>query len=418
MKKIVHKSSIIFSLFFYFSIVLFLNSCAGKKDDNSINLSGEWSFQIDSLDKGVEQKWFTKKLEDTIQLPGSMLTNGKGDDVKVDSKWTGGIWNDDWFKKPEYAKYRQPGNIKVSFWLQPLKLYTGVAWYQKEVDIPADWDKKFIELFLERCHWETTLWVDDKKIGMRNALGAPHTYDLSKAITTGKHIITLRIDNRIKDIDPGADAHSISDNTQTNWNGIIGEMKLISRSPVYLSDVQLFPDIDKKIVTANISINNITGKEADYKIQVAAVTKNAASKTELPSVTKDVHVNNGKTTVAIEYPMRSNQLLWDEFHPDFYTLNIELSGEKGTDVRAIDFGMRKFVAAGTQLTMNGHPIFLRGTLECAIFPKTGFPPTTEDAWARIYNICKSYGLNHVRFHSWCPRKQLLQRLINQVFIYL
>lgn len=392
----------VFVVIFSFALQLISDVSMAQDEKRSIDLSGKWSFQIDSLDKGVAQRWFSKKLDDVIQLPGSMLTNGKGNEVKADTKWTGGIWNNDWYKKPEYAKYRQPGNIKISFWLQPLKYYVGVAWYQKKVNIPAGWNKKFIELFLERCHWETTLWIDDQKIGMQNALGAPQTYDLSKTLKPGKHILTLRIDNRVKDIDPGIDAHSISDNTQTNWNGIIGKMELTSRSPVYISDVQLYPDIDKKKVIATISINNITGKEANYKIQLSAVTKNVAVKKELTPFTKGVHIGKGKTIVTIVYPMGSKPLLWDEFHPGFYTMKIKLSGEKGINQRFVDFGMRKFAAAGTQLTINGRPIFLRGTLECAIFPKTGFPPTTEDAWDRIYRICKSYGLNHVRFHSWCP----------------
>lgn len=383
-------------------ITICLFACKSQEENNSIDLSGQWSFQIDSLDKGVDEQWFSKKLDDVVQLPGSMLTNGKGNEVKADSNWTGDIWNDDYFKKPEYAKYRKPGDVKISFWLQPLKRYTGAAWYQKEVDIPADWNEKYIELFLERCHWETTLWVDDKKIGMQNALGTPHLYDLSKAITPGKHIITLRIDNRVKEINPGPDAHSISDNTQTNWNGIIGEMKLTSRAPVYISDVQLYPDIDKKIVRANIAVNNLTGKDAAYKLKLTAATKNTSSENAVPALEKDIQVKGDTTHVSIEYPMGDDPLLWDEFHPNFYTMNIELVGEKGIDKRAVDFGMRKFSTSGTQIMVNGRPTFLRGTLECAIFPKTGFPPTTEEEWSRIYRICKSYGLNHVRFHSWCP----------------
>src|SRR5262249_3760609 len=146
---------------FLFLLFCFIDSCVSEKENHSIDLSGEWNFQIDSLDKGVEQQWFSKKLEDVVQLPGSMLTNGKGDDITAETKWTGGIWNNDWYKKPEYAKYREPGNVKISFWLQPLKHYVGVAWYRKEVDIPAEWKEKYVELFLERCHWETTLWVDD-----------------------------------------------------------------------------------------------------------------------------------------------------------------------------------------------------------------------------------------------------------------
>ena len=64
--------------------------------------------------------------------------------------------------------------------------------------------------------------------------------------------------------------------------------------------------------------------------------------------------------------------------------------------------MRSFAAQGTQFTLNGRPIFLRGTLECAIFPLTGYPPTDVAEWRRIYRIMKSYGLNFIRFHSWCP----------------
>ncbi|MCL4483103.1 MAG: beta-galactosidase [Bacteroidetes bacterium] len=64
--------------------------------------------------------------------------------------------------------------------------------------------------------------------------------------------------------------------------------------------------------------------------------------------------------------------------------------------------MREFKAVGKQLQINGQPTFLRGTLECAIFPKTGYPATDVKEWLRIFNICRAHGLNHMRFHSWCP----------------
>ncbi|HPR62539.1 MAG TPA: glycoside hydrolase family 2 TIM barrel-domain containing protein, partial [Prolixibacteraceae bacterium] len=48
------------------------------------------------------------------------------------------------------------------------------------------------------------------------------------------------------------------------------------------------------------------------------------------------------------------------------------------------------------------PVFLRGTTECCVFPLTGYPPTDETDWGRIFEICKNHGLNHMRFHSYCP----------------
>ena len=119
---------------------------------------------------------------------------------------------------------------------------------------PGRWANGYTELFLERCHWESTLWVDTTKAGTQNALSAPHIYNLSTLLTPGEHILTIRIDNRIKDIDPGSDAHSVSDNTQTNWNGIIGEMRLTNRPAVYIDDIQLYPDVDKKTVRVLIRL--------------------------------------------------------------------------------------------------------------------------------------------------------------------
>ena len=66
-----------------------------------IDLSGEWAFHIDSLDQGVKQQWFNKNLPDKIKLPGSMTTNNLGDDITVNTPWTGSIVDSSWFFKPE-----------------------------------------------------------------------------------------------------------------------------------------------------------------------------------------------------------------------------------------------------------------------------------------------------------------------------
>ena len=373
-----------------------------QKFKDLIDLSGEWSFAMDSADKGIEQAWFNRNLADKIKLPGSMTTNGKGNDITADTKWTGNLFNLVWFRDTAYAKYREPGNIKVSFWLQPLKYYAGVAWYQKKVRIPDGWKQKHIELFLERCHWETTLWIDDHEAGMQNSLGSPHIYSLDKLLKPGKHTITLRIDNRVKEINPGLDAHSISDNTQTNWNGVIGKIMLISRPPAYFSDVQLFPNTDKKNVLVKLVIRNITGREVHERLRLSVSRVNSPSSPSIPSITKSIDLKNDSAAVEINFPMGSNPFLWDEFHPNLYALSVTLTGGEGTDSRQIIFGMRRFVAGHKQFTINGRPVFLRGTLECAIFPKTGYPATDTGAWMRIFRICRSYGLNHIRFHSWCP----------------
>jgi len=364
-----------------------------------IDLSGEWKFAIDAQDKGIAEQWFGKLLPETVTLPGSMATNGKGFDVTLTTKWIGQIVDSSYYYKPQFEKYRQPGNIKVPFWLQPLKYYVGAAWYQKEVNIPKDWKDKNIRLFLERCHWESRLWVDNKEVGMRNSLGTPHLYDLSTALTPGKHILSICVDNRIKTIDPGINSHSISDHTQTNWNGMIGELFLEARPKVSIQNIQVFPDIQQKKVIAKIRIENSTKKR-----QKAAITLLATGATALQSKSFNIDLAAGVDTLLLEYPMGNDVKLWSEFHPDVYQLIATLSMPKMKieEKFQTSFGMRDIKADGTQLKINEKPLFLRGTLECAIFPKTGYPPTKINEWLRIFNICRSHGLNHVRFHSWCP----------------
>jgi hypothetical protein len=399
MKKL---SSLLLIAFLQFTCITIANAqskktpvSAGKK----IDLSGSWAFQTDSLDEGVTQKWYANTLKDKVTLPGSMTTNGKGNDITVHTPWTGSIEDSTWFRSPEYAQYRKPGNVKVPFWLQPVKYYKGAAWYQKKVDVPASWYKKHVELYIERSHWETTVWVDGKQIGIQNSLSTAQVFDLSNTLSPGQHQITIRVDNRVKDFNVGQNSHSISDHTQSNWNGMIGQLFLEAKPLVYIDDVQLYPDIKNKQVVARIQINNTTGKAANVTVNLLATSKSPQG---LKTVAKKLAIAKS-TIIEMTYPMGKTPLLWSEFTPDIYKMKISLATDKsGRDERSVTFGMRDFSTRGTQFIINGQLTFLRGTLECAAYPKTGFPPTDIASWMRILNICKSYGLNHLRFHSWCP----------------
>lgn len=232
--------------YFFLFVIIFWSTehalLAAHQVTNRISLAGEWRFSTDPSDKGISEQWFTKKMSDKIVLPGSMATNAKGDDLSLKTKFTGQIVDSAFYSKAEYAKYREAGNLKFPFWLQSLKYYVGAAWYQKEVVIPKEWNNQSIELFLERCHWESRVWVDTQEVGVQNSLGTPHKYNLSKCLVPGTHLLTICVDNRIKSIDPGINSHSVSDHTQTNWNGIVGEIFLSAKS-ITIKNIQIFLNI-------------------------------------------------------------------------------------------------------------------------------------------------------------------------------
>ena len=361
---------------------LFLLVCNGllaeqKASDTPISLAGTWAFRLDHDGVGVDQKWFAADLPDKTKLPGSTDENH--------------------FGKPN----TRPPDFQH---LARLYEYTGPAWYQREVDIPAAWRGKRITLFLERCHWETRVWVDGQACGMQDSLCVPHVHDLSAVLTPGKHRLSIRVDNSFK-VDVGNWAHSMTEETQTNWNGIVGRIELWATDPVWIEEVQVYPDLARKVARIQATIGNATGKPVRGRLTLKAVPFGSGSATAPKTV--DFSVAPATADVSAELPMGANVALWDEFSPNLYelraTITGDASGAKFADTHTVRFGMRELTnGGGKQLTLNGRRYFVRGTLECCIFPLTGYPPTDEAAWLRILKIAKSYGLNHLRFHSWCP----------------
>ena len=152
-------------LFVAVAIILFAFLPAIGWARETIDLSGQWRFRLDPADAGETEKWFDQTLEEKIRLPGSLQEQGFGNAPTVETRWIGSIKDQTWFTSPEFEKFRQPDNLKIPCWLQPEKHYTGAAWYQRDIVIPADWRGKHVELFLERCHWFTDVWIDDQHIG-------------------------------------------------------------------------------------------------------------------------------------------------------------------------------------------------------------------------------------------------------------
>ncbi len=376
-----------------FLILLLFCSCQLQQTER-IFLAGTWQVKLDPTDIGTDGQWYNSPFEDPITLPGSLQEQGFGDDIDINTHWTGQVVDSSWYYAPEYEKFRQKGNIKVPFWLNPVKHYVGVAWYQKEIEVPAGWKEKNLLLELERTHWETTLYIDGNKVDHQDALSTPHRYALT-GIKPGKHTLTIKVDNRVN-IPVGFNAHSVSDHTQSNWNGITGNISLSVKPSVYVDDVQVYPNIADKNVRVNIALK---GKPAtgSASLDLQLETMNGEP------VGTPFSLQLEETTQTISGTMVAGDVkLWSEHTPNLYRLKTTLTYDGEKEERYTQFGFRDFKGEGTRFHVNGKPIFLRGTLECCIFPLTGYPSMDSKYWEKIYRTCKEFGLNHVRFHSWCP----------------
>jgi hypothetical protein len=283
-----------------------------------------------------------------------MLTNGKGDLPSIDTKWTGSLYDSSYYYNPYMEKYRHTGSIKFPFFLTPEHYYVGYAWYRHNAEIPRMWKKNRVILFLERPHIETTVFVNGKEVGHQMSLSVPHEYDITDYVKFGKNnSIAIKIYNGIENVGVGQDSHSVTDQTQGNWNGIVGKIELRSQKSIFT--VKTFPDL----TTGNMKVL-VNDKEYNLKID--------------------------------------NPQPWSEFTPILYTRSIVYRG----DTIPVTFGFRKIEVKGRDIMLNGRPIYVRGTVENCNFPLTGYPPTDVESWKKIIQKCKDYGINTMRFHSYCP----------------
>jgi len=342
-----------------------------------LDLSGAWRFQLDVVNTGVTDLWFTHQLSDSISLPNSMDTAGKGNRNGPELALAGRLTRD--------------------------RDFTGAAWYQREIDVPSGWGGRKISLYLERVHWESRVWLDDREIGMQESLSVSHEYDLTGKLEPGRHRLTLRVDNSMK-YKIGPWAHSITDETMGNWNGVIGRIELRVFDLILLSNVRIGCDLARKILWVDGEISNFTGSQPNTVLSCVVRAKVGG-----PAILKKrVELAGMDSTNAFRFnlPMDGKLALWSEFTPNLYLAEVSIEARAGENnwrnSTAIMFGVREFTALGTRFFINGSPTFLRGNLTGGEFPITGHFPMDEAGWSRVIGIMKAYGLNHLRFHSHCP----------------
>jgi beta-galactosidase len=366
------------------------------------SLAGHWRFLLDPHDLGVADKYFNRELSQYIQLPGILQAQGFGDEISTNTPWVLSLYDRLWFEREDYQAHTQPGNVRVPFVSQPTRHYLGAAWYQRTIEIPKRWEGRRVVLFLERTRWETRAWLNDKLIGTNNSLCTPHEFDFG-IVPPGKHRITVRVDNRML-LNYRPDAHAVSDSLGSTWNGIVGKIELRSTPPVWIEQVQVIPNTTSNELRLKIQIGNASKRSRNaalriYSLPMRSPVNAAGDKFGYDAV---VEAKLGSTWVELTALLYPETELWDESSPKLESVSLYLETDEFRDSKIISYGLRDIKTSGQEFIINGRPTMMRGTHHGGDFPLTGYPPCDVDYWRKLFRTCKEWGLNHVRFHSFCP----------------
>lgn len=358
-----------------------LSAVTGCKPSSvpAISLAGEWEFALDSTNVGIKEQWPEHSFDSRITLPGTTDEAGFGVPCTMSPS----------VEKPQVLHLTRKNS------------YLGPAWYTKEVDIPSSWQQKHIELSMERVIWETRVWVDGTPVeGTVESLVSPHRYDLSGMLTPGKHRVTVRVDNsRRYYLNEYDMAHAYTNDTQIMWNGIIGDISLTAYDDIRITTLQVYPDVDRKEIRIKGKLSN-SGR--DYISGKLKAEVHDAHSHKVADKDMVLDIAAGDNDFEMVCPMGDDVKLWSEFTPDLYNLTLYAQAGDAKAQKRVDFGMRKLEQRNAEFLLNDQRIFLRGTLECCAFPLTGRPPMDHAGWRKVFETAREWGLNHLRFHSWCP----------------
>ena len=328
-----------------------------------IDLSGKWAFAFHPTATMLAGE----VPGDSVMLPGTTDTNGKG---------------------------LPPQTTTETTHLTRLHTFTGEAAYIRDVDIPKGWKRKAIKLTLGRTK-PTVVYVDGNRVGECDDISTSQHYDLTEVLPPGRHRIAIVVDNSDKTVPPQiiSNSHAYTEDTQTNWNGIIGELFLEATDCSYVADMQLNPNPLAKTVEVVLTLGGKIKK--GQHILLSAVPYNWHGKVKSTDLWTTKGVNRYTVTISLGEEAQT----WDEHRPNLYVLNVIMDGHD--EVKKC-FGLIDFKVSDHHFMANGREVFLRGKHDACVFPLTAHVPMNKEAWMKYLKKNQEYGINHLRFHSWCP----------------
>lgn len=316
----------------------------------------------------------------TVVLPGTLDENGIG--MKDTA---GAAWHPDAISNQAL----QAADNCIATRLTRKHTYTGPVVFSRLLEwrVPME-QRVFIECERSR---KLSLRVNGREAEMfcPGTVSTPYVFEVTDLVT-GHDRLEFVCDNSY----PGWPKDSIvcssaaTDETQTNWNGLLGCLSLRTENACFISGLRVYPE--NGLLNVKVEVCADRTREGTMTLRSNVLQREE----QVP-----VRVEAGKCEVSFRsLETREDAPNWDEDDGQLYTLTAEFAGERKT----VRFGLREFAARDGHLTLNGRPVFLRSEANCAVFPETGHPPMDTESWRKILLQYRAYGVNCMRFHSHCP----------------
>ncbi len=329
-----------------------------------LNLNGEWDFALDLSDSGEERG----------------LPRGQGFDRKILVPFA-------------------PESLLSGL---GYKDFMAAVWYRKNLSIPAAWCGQRIILHFEAADYQTTVWINGKKVGEHFGGYTPFEFDLTEFCGQPETILVVRCrDNLRSHLQPAGKQSKRYDSYSCLYRRTTGIWQTVWLEPVpatYIRSYRVLPDADNGQAQLLVFLNNSpVGGELRLSVTGAGKVVFREAKKAGPVVAFTVRIKN--------------PVLWEIRKPYLYDFTLELkpasAGQVPDRVQGY-FGLRKIEARGEKIYFNNRPWFMRLVLDQGFYPDGIYTAPSDEALRRDVEISLAAGFDGARLH---------QRLFERRFLY-
>ena len=297
-----------------------------------------------------------------------------------------------------------------------------VGVYQRDIEIPADWDGRDIFLRLEGAKSGVYVYVNGQEVGYSEDSKNPAEFLINNYLKPGKNSLVIKIFR-------WSTGSYLECQDFWRMSGIERDVFLFSQPKTHIKDFNVVSTLDDTykngIFKLNVDVTNHTA--ANKEVTVAYELLDAAKKVVAEGNTPCPVTADGQKSISFEAAL-SNVKTWTSEHPNLYRLLISLKdGEKTSEIIPYTVGFRRFEIKPTDqiaengkpyvcLFVNGQPIKLKGVNIHEHNPETGhYVP--EELMRKDFTLMKQNNINSVRLCHY-PQDRKFYELCDEYGIYV
>ena len=320
-----------------------------------VNLNGQWTFEMDFGSSGEQRGW----------------TNSKGLSKKI---------------TVPFCPESELSGIGYTDFIP-------CVWYQRNINIPAEWNGKKILLHFGAADYETKVYVDGKMVGEHKGAGSSFNFDITSYVEAGQqaNLVVRVYDNLRGGMQPGGKQCTALYSAGCSYTRVTGIWQTVWMEAVNeqaLKNVFAIPDIDQQQLVVRPEFYN-EGNDNTLTVEVKDGKKTVAKRTSQAS---------NQSTIVL--PIK-NAHLWSPEDPYLYDVKYTVKNAQGEVIDEVSsyMGMRKVHISGGYFYLNNKPYFQRLVLDQGYYPDGIWTAPSDEALRQDIEMSKAVGFNGARLHQ-------------------